>query len=180
LATWIALFRGINVGGHRPLPMKDLTALFEGAGYTDVRTYIQSGNVVFRTVKAASSQALAARITGLVTAARGFEPFVSVLSLRELSAAVTANPFPQADADPKSLHLFFLTAAPRSADIEALHALKVGQESFKLKGKVFYLYTPGGFGKSRLAAAVERLLSVEATARNWRTANRLLEMAHSA
>lgn len=180
MSTWIALFRGINVGGHGTLPMKELTALFERAGYTGVRTYIQSGNVVFRSAKPATSPALARRIGRLVTAARGIEPYVSVLSLRELSAAVAANPFSDADADPKSLHLFFLHEAPRSADIEALHALKAGRESFKLKARVFYLYTPGGFGTSRLATAAERLLSVEATARNWRTVNRLLEMAQAA
>ena len=177
MAAWTVLLRGINVGGHRLLPMKELITLLEGAGFTKVRSYLQSGNIVFRSPRSTAAPALGNRIGRLVKDAKGFEPAVWVLSLAELSAAVAANPFPEADADPKSLHLYFLSDSPASADVEDLHRLKRGKESFKLKERVFYLYTPGGFAGSKLAAQAERLLGDSATARNWRTVNRLLEMA---
>jgi uncharacterized protein (DUF1697 family) len=176
MTIWIALLRGINVGGTRVLSMKDLGALLEREGFNGVRTYIQSGNVVFRSSKG-TSNALAKRIGCLILESHGFEPAVLVLSVRELMSAVAANPFPKADGDPKSLHLFFLPESPRAPDLDSLDRLKTGEEAFALKGKVFYLYTPDGFGVSKLAVQVERFIGVGATARNWRTVNKLLEMA---
>jgi uncharacterized protein (DUF1697 family) len=173
---WIALFRGINVGGSQVLPMKDLTALLEGAGLGAVRTYIQSGNLVFQSSQG-TSISLAKRIGDLVLKSQGFLPKVFVLSARELRNAVAANPFPKAEVDPKAVHLYFLSKLPRAPDLESLNRLKTGKEAFELKGKVFYLHTPGGFGVSKLAARAERLLGVDATARNWRTVSKLIEMA---
>jgi uncharacterized protein (DUF1697 family) len=175
VTTWIALFRGINVGGHRLLPMKDLVALLERDGFEGVRSYIQSGNVVLRSSKG-SATALARRIADLVRRSHGFAPQVFLLSAPELERAVAANPFPDAAADPKALHLFFLSEAPRAPDVESLHRLKTGKEVFALAARVFYLHTPDGFGVSKLAARAERLLGVDATARNWRTVQTLLAM----
>jgi len=176
VTIWIALFRGINVGGSQVLPMKDLTALLESGGLGAVRTYIQSGNVVFQKSQG-TSISLAKRIGDLVLKSRGFLPKVFVLSSRELSNAVAANPFPQAEADPKAVHLYFLSKLPSAPDFESLNRLRTGREAFELKGKVFYLYTPDGFGVSKLAAGAERFLGADATARNWRTVNKLIEMA---
>ena len=178
LRTWIALLRGINVVGRRKLLMKDLAAMFERAGFESVRTYIQSGNVVFES-RRGSARTLAAEIGELILKRSGFRPHVIVLSVAELARAVRGNPYPQADADHKSLHLFFLSARPARPDLDSLARLKVGREAFELKGAVFYLYTPHGFPQCALHDKVERFLGVEATARNWRTVNQLLSMSES-
>jgi uncharacterized protein (DUF1697 family) len=176
LRTWIALLRGINVVGRRKLLMKDLAAIFERGGFESVRTYIQSGNVVFESARG-SARTLADEIGQLVLEKSGFRPHVIVLSVAELARAVRGNPFPQADADHKSLHLFFLSKRPPRPDLGSLVRLKAGREAFELEGAVFYLYTPHGFPQCALHDKVERFLGVEATARNWRTANRLLSMS---
>lgn len=175
MTTWIALFRGINVLGDRLLPMKDLATLLEREGFEGVRTYIQSGNVVFQSSKG-TSNSLAKRIGNLVLKSYGFHPQVFVLSVRELTSAAATNPFPKAEADPKALHLFFLSELPRSPDLESLSRVRTGREAFRLKGRVFYLHTPDGFGVSKLAARAERFIGVGTTARNWRTVSKLLEM----
>lgn len=178
MKTWIALLRGINVGGRHRLPMKQLSSLLQGAGCRDVKTYIQSGNVVFRSPMSDASR-LAIRIRVAVSEGCGFEPGVLVLDRRELKKTMAANPFPEATANPKSLHLFFLTERPKSPGLESLNRIKAKSESFALKGKAFYLHTPEGFGTSKLAGRVERDLGVEATARNWRTVSAILELAAS-
>jgi uncharacterized protein (DUF1697 family) len=173
--TWIAFLRGVNVGGNKVVPMKDLTALLERNGCSDIKTYIQSGNVVFRSSMSEASR-VEEHIRSVVAGRYGFEPRVLVLSRIELERAVASNPFPDAEADPKTLHLFFLADSPTSPDIKSLSGAKSKSESFALKGKVFYLHTPDGFGKSKLAGRVERSLDVEATARNWRTVSTVLEL----
>jgi len=179
MATWIALIRGINVGGRHKLPMAGLRAELAGAGFTGVRTYIQSGNVVFECARG-TADSIARRMGQLIETRFGFAPRILVLGLRELEKAASANPFPRAAAEPKSLHLFFLATVPRAADVESLRALKSGSEDFALRGKVLYLFTPEGFGTSKLAERVERQLRVEATARNWRTVGQLIELAKGA
>jgi uncharacterized protein (DUF1697 family) len=174
--TWIALFRGINVVGNNILPMKELKALLEQNQCVDVQTYIQSGNVVFRS-RLADAARVERRLADAVTKARGFEPRVMALKPSELARAAAGNPFPQATDDPARVHLFFLDASPSRPDIEGLDAICTATERYTLKGRVFYLYTPDGFGPSKLAKRAERLLGVAATARNWRTVTTLIEMA---
>jgi uncharacterized protein (DUF1697 family) len=176
VTTWIALFRGINVLGSNPLRMKDLAELLECEGCAGVRTYIQSGNAVFRSA-ARNPKSLATRIGQAVHKAKGFHPKVMVLNVQELEKAATNNPFPKAEGQPKSLHLFFLADEPLDADLASLNRLRSGREAFAIKGKVFYLHTPDGFGVSKLAAHAERHIRVHATARNWNTVTKLLEMA---
>lgn len=178
MKTWIALLRGINVVGRRQLLMKDLAAIFVRGGFHSVRTYIQSGNVIFESARG-SARTLATQIGTLIEKKSGFRPHVIVLAVRELAEAVRGNPFPQAHADHKSLHLFFLSGRPARPDLESLARLKVGREAFALKGAVFYLFTPHGFPQCALHDKVERFLGVHATARNWRTANQLLLIAAS-
>ena len=178
MKTWIAFFRGINVVGSNTMPMKQLVSLLEAAGARKVKTYIQSGNVVFQHSMGDAAR-IAVRLRQAVAEARGFEPRVLVLTVEELEKAVASNPFSGAAAAPKALHLFFLDGEPRSPDLEALNVTKTASESFALHGKVFYLHTPEGFGVSKLAQRVERLLGVDATARNWRTVTTVLELARS-
>ncbi len=173
--TWIVLLRGINVGGKNRLPMKSLASLLEDIGFSDVRTYIQSGNVVLR-----SEERDPARLCNLVGKAIaknfGFEPGVQALTAPELQSIIAANPFPDAVSEPSSLHVSFPRAAP-AADLDAMRALATPSEKFAVTASAFYLHAPDGIGRSRLAASVEKLLGTEATGRNWRTVTRLAEMA---
>jgi uncharacterized protein (DUF1697 family) len=172
---WIALLRGVG-GGIRPLPMRELVKALEGIGLKDVRTYIQSGNVVFSSGKQPAR--LAAEIEGCIEKKFGFHSRTFVLSVQDLQRAAKANPFPQADTEPKSLHLFFLAQPAKAAKLDAMIELKSKTEQFVLTNKVFYFYTPDGFGISKLAAKAEKLLGVDTTARNWRTVGKLLELAN--
>ncbi|HSR50702.1 MAG TPA: DUF1697 domain-containing protein [Acidobacteriota bacterium] len=176
MKTYIALFRGINVGGRNTLPMADLRAVLEDLGAGSVKTYIQSGNAVFRHETDDASQ-LSESIRAAVEESRGFAPKVLLLSRDELQAAFAGNPFPEAEESPKSLHLFFLASAPESPDLESLKEVRRDSERFVLKEAVFYLHAPQGIGRSKLAARVERALGVAVTARNWRTVGKVLSMA---
>ena len=174
MAMYIALFRGINLAGRHMLPMKDLKLLIEKTGCLDVQTYIQSGNVVFRS--AADPAKLSAQLTAAVSRRYGFAPRVVVRTLAQLEKAAAGNPFPEACEHPTTLHLFFLAETAKNADLESLNAIRTS-ERFALKGTTFYLHTPAGFGNSKLGQRVERALGVEATARNWRTVSSLIELA---
>jgi uncharacterized protein (DUF1697 family) len=177
MTTWIAFFRGINVGGNNPLPMKTLPALFGKCGCAAAKTYIQSGNVVFRS-SVSRAQMLADRIGKAVKDAHGFQPSVFVLSDRELARAMKGNPYPaEAEKTPQWVHLFFLAEVPKKPDWSRLEAVQANGEQFALQGRVFYLHTPAGFGTSKLAGMVGRALGVDMTARNWRTCQQVLTMA---
>ncbi len=175
MQTLIALLRGINVGGHGKLPMQALVTLLEGLGARQVRTYIQSGNVVLQSPDPASvlEQALARTIA----AQHGFTPGVLVLERAELARAIAENPFPAAEADPTTLHLGLLAAAPTAPDLDRLTTLRRGGERFQLKGRCFYLHAPEGIGRSKLAAAAERLLGEAMTVRNWKTVCKVMALA---
>ena len=174
--TWIALFRGINVGGHGRLPMKELVGELEDLGHREVRTYIQSGNAVFSSTRTNAAR-IAAQIEDTVEEHHGFRPRVMVLSHRHLHEVAAANPFTAAAAEPKTLHAFFLAGTCKASDLSVLDALKTHGEEYLLAETVFYLHTPGGFANSKLAAKVERALGVPTTARNWRSVTKILELA---
>ena len=176
--TWIALLRGVNVGGRHIVPMKTLKTELEALGLTDIQTYIQSGNIVFRDAKRTAS-ALAAEIGNAINARFGFEPYVAVISYKDFASSVTGNPFHESmtDENGKTLHLFFLNRTPLDLDENRLEAIRQPSERWRLDGRVFYLHTPEGYGNSKLAIQVEKILGVATTARNWRTVCALLELA---
>lgn len=174
--TFVALFRGINVGGKNILPMKELAAVLEGLGLKKVQTYIQSGNVVFQ-CKENDKQKLSHDIGTAICKSHEFTPQVFILSVEELHNAIVSNPFPEGESDPKSLHLSFLETTPANPDLKRLESLKSENERFKLIDTVFYLHAPNGIGRSKLAANVEKSLGVGMTARNWRSAKIVLSMA---
>ena len=176
MKTYVALFRGINVGGKNRLPMKDLVATLENVGCQDVATYIQSGNAVFQSGEQDSSL-LAETIEAEIEERHGIEPRVLVLTSDEIERAMRSNPFPEAESEPKMLHLYFLAAPPERPDLDALEGIKEGRERFVLDDGVFYLHAPDGLGRSKLAASAEKLLGVPATARNWRTVSKVMELA---
>lgn len=170
MKTYIALFRGINVGGKNSLPMKELLPILESMNYENIQTYIQSGNVVFSSSKTVGPSD-ATRIGQKISEKKGFEPKVLLLSEKQLQDAINNNPFPSDDG--KALHFFFLESKPEKPDINKLESLKVQSEEFHLHKNVFYLYAPEGIGRSKLAAAVEKSISVPLTARNWNTVSKL-------
>lgn len=174
--TFVALLRGINVGGKNILSMKELVVVLEGLGLNRVQTYIQSGNVVFQ-CKTNKMQEIAHDIGTAIWDSHGFTPQVFVLSVQELHNAVVSNPFPEGESDPKSLHLSFLESSPVNPDLKRLESLKSENERFKLIDTVFYLHAPNGIARSKLAANVEKSLGVTLTSRNWRSARTILSMA---
>jgi uncharacterized protein (DUF1697 family) len=174
---WVVLFRGINVGGNHLLPMKALASELGALGYTDVQTYIQSGNVLLQAPASLKAGPLEETIADEVLAKHGFRPRVLALQLDDLQRAVDANPFAKVLGDPRTLHLFFLAQKPGKPNVAAMNTVKTKTEAFVLDERVCYLHTPDGFGKSKLAVQAEKLLGVDTTARNWRTVTALLELA---
>lgn len=165
--TYIAFFRGINVGGSCSLPMKELVAILEELDVRRIRTYIQSGNAVFESAEKSSAQ-LSRKISAVIMKRYGFEPYVHILTLKALEKAITENPFPETVVEPGSLHLGFLASRPKNPDLEKLYSLKKESERFHFTDGVFYLHAPEGIGRSKLAASSEKLLGVPMTDRNWR------------
>jgi len=176
MTTYIALLRGINVGGANILPMKEFVSVLERMGLENVRTYIQSGNVVFQSQTTDANQ-LSQAIRTAVGESHGLAPEVLVLSIDELHDAIAACPFTDGDPDPKTLHLSFLASIPTDPDLDRLEVIRSPSERFRLAGSVFYLHAPEGIGRSKLAANVERAIGVTMTARNWRTVTKLMSMA---
>ena len=174
--TYIAFFRGINVGGKCALPMKELVATLEEIGARNVKTYIQSGNAVFESVEKDLAQ-LSKQLSAAIMTRRGFEPYVHILTVDALEQVIKENPFPEAEADPGHLHLGFLASRPKSPNLNKLSGLRKESERFHLTDMAFYLYAPEGVGRSKLAASTERLLGVAMTDRNWRTVCKVMEMA---
>jgi uncharacterized protein (DUF1697 family) len=166
--NYVVLLRGINVGGKNILPMKELTSLLEHEGYENVNTYIQSGNVVLSASKDPRNE-----IGGLVYKKFGFTPEVVTLTEGEFNASVLNNPYRTHEG--KFVHFYFCNEAP-NIDIEKLEKLAIESERYTLTDQVFYLHTPDGFGRSKLAAKVESCLGVSATARNLNTINKLKTM----
>jgi len=176
--TYIALFRGINVGGKNILPMKSLVALFENCGARKVRSYIQSGNVVFQSAESDTS-ILAKQLAAEIKAQHGFESHIIIIELDTLHKAIQLNPFPEAEVDPSNLYLGFLALTPKSPKLEKLNSLKKESERFHLSDSVFYLHAPEGIGRSKLAASSEKLLGVPMTNRNWNTVCKIFELGTS-
>ena len=177
MTTCVALLRGINVGGKNSLPMAELRELLAGLGCDDVKTYIQSGNAVFNTN--GEPGALAAAITAAIEGAFGFAPTVLVLTHSEYQRILDANPFPDAVAEPKSIHIGFLTDEPSDPDLDAIETLRSPTENYCFLDDAFWLHAPDGIGRSRLAARIDRCLGVATTGRNWRSAQAIAELAES-
>ncbi len=178
MTTWIALLRGINVGGNNRLPMADLAAILEASGARGVRTWIQSGNAVFD-ADPADARAFAASVSAAIRERHGFAPHVLVVPAAALRAVIERNPYPEAAADPTSLHVFFLDAEPAAPDHASLARVAAPDERYAVDGAVCYLHVPSGLGRSKLALKLEKGLGVPATARNWNTVLKLAALANA-
>lgn len=174
MPEYVALLRGVNVGSRTQLKMADLRDVVEGLGYENVRTYINSGNVLFRTSDR-SRDSIASEIRTALADFAGRNIPVMVRSRSDLARVAGQNPFP--DADQRYLHVAFLSAAPSAADVAAMMALFDGHpERAEIRGSEAYVDFPNGMGRSKIDfKRVERAAALEATARNWRSVNTLLQ-----
>jgi len=177
MQTFVALLRGINVGGRALVSMPELTSLLASMGLEDVSTYIQSGNVVFSS-PAPDEQALAAGIEERITEAFGVSTTVLLRTPAELAEIAGDNPFLGRDADVSKLHVVFLSAPPPAGAVEELDPERSPPDEFRVRGREIYLKLPHGAGRSKLTIDYfERRLGVRATARNWRTLTKLIELS---
>jgi uncharacterized protein (DUF1697 family) len=173
--TYVALLRGVNLGAHNKMPMAALRSLVESLGHDDVRTYIQSGNVVFRS--AAKRGALAGGLETAIAGEFGVKAAVVLRTERELDKAIAGNPFLAAGADEKTLHVVFLGSAPTKASVNKLDPGRSPPDEFAVGRAEVYLHCPNGFGRSKLSVDwFERILGGPATIRNWRTVTKLAEL----
>ncbi len=172
MAKFVAFLRGINVGGHRKIPMSDLRQLCVGiTSDPDLRTYIASGNLVFDADGAAARWATS--IAEGIRARFGFDVPVLVLTEAAMRAALAACPFPR-DAG-KLVHGYFCFEKPQ-LDRAGVDALITPTEAVSVQGQTVWLHAPDGIGRSKLAARMERLIGVEVTARNLNTIIKMVEM----
>lgn len=174
MAVVVVLLRGINVGGRGKLPMAQLRELATAAGLEDVRTYIQSGNLV-GVAPRGSPSALAARLRSDVATATSLDPEVSIRTRAELARVVAANPFVARGEDPAHLHVTFLSH-PAARLLAGHDADAWAPEEVVAIDRELHLLLPDGMGRSRLAAALARRAD-GGTTRSWRTVTTLLDMA---
>lgn len=178
MPTYIALLRGINVGGKNKIKMAELRQSLSGLGYTNLQTYIQSGNIVFE-AEAEESAAIEAAIAQRIQADFGYEVPVLALPAQELEDIAAHNPFPaEAEADGRRMLVTLLQTPPAVEHIEQLKAQTYGSERYVVQDRAVYLYCPDGYGRAKLNNKfLERKLKVSATTRNWKTVRKLLELA---
>jgi uncharacterized protein (DUF1697 family) len=172
----IVFLRGINVGGHRRVPMGDLRALLEGLGYEGVRTHLQSGNVVLESN--ASPAALGKAIEKGIAAELGVDVEVFVRTRDELADVIARDPLGKVAHNPSRYLVSFLSAKPKAVRVREAKAVDVEPEQFVISGREIYAWHPDGVHASKLAKVLsERRLGVTATARNWNTVTKLLALA---
>jgi uncharacterized protein (DUF1697 family) len=177
--TNLALLRGLNVGGKNTLAMKDLTGIFAAAGCREVRTYIQSGNVLFD-----AEPELAAEVPGRVAAriaeTFGYRTPVVLRTGEQLADIVSRNPFLANGADPRSLHVLFLADVPSRGRIELLDPDRSPPDAFHVRGPEVFLHTPGGLARSKLTNAYfDSRLATTSTGRNWQTVTKLFALMNA-
>jgi len=180
MQTMIALLRGINVGGHRKIKMADLRKHLEVAGFQQVQTYIQSGNIVFQSGD--SAPALEVRIKELILEKWGFEVEVMVLSGEEWAEIERNNPFlPEQEANIARLSVTVLGEVPAPKLLPAVPPEKYLPDQFQLIGRAVYLYLPNGMARTKLQHGLfEKKWATRATNRNWKTVRKLLAMSQEA
>jgi uncharacterized protein (DUF1697 family) len=173
--TYAALLRGINLGSHKRVAMADLRGLVEGLGCSDVRTYVQSGNVVFRS--RLGSAGVRKAIERAIRDQLGHDVTVVIRTRRQLGQLVENNPFVGPKAQAKALYMTFLAEKPERARLRQLEEQSFEPERFEVTGENVYLFFPNGYGRVKLNnAMLERTLGVAATTRNWRTVTALAEL----
>jgi uncharacterized protein (DUF1697 family) len=170
MPTFISMLRGINVSGHRLVPMKELRQAYEALGLANVQTYVQSGNVVFDAAPQSSSK-VAALLEAHLQRCLGFAVPVLVRSRSEFAKVVETNPFAkQPTKDPTKFHVTFLASRPSAAALGSLDTTRDQADEYILADRQIYLCCPGGYGETKFSNGFfEKKLKVSATTRNWKT-----------
>ncbi|MFN8187053.1 MAG: DUF1697 domain-containing protein [Gaiellales bacterium] len=175
MTRYAALLRGINVGGRARLSMSELREALASLGLEDVVTYIQSGNVVFRS--AATPTEIARDLEQRIAEAFSLETTVVLRTAAELASIAGDNPYAARGTEPRTLHVVFLGGAPGAEDVARLDPERSPPDSFTVRGSEIYVCFPNGSGRSKLTLDYfERNLDVRATMRNWSTVVRLVEL----
>ena len=173
MTVYVALLRGINVGGNRKLAMADLRDAIAGAGGSDVATYIQSGNAVFR--HPGKARPLTPKLEAAIAGIAGFDVPVTLRTADELAAVIASTPFPT--SEPTQLHVSFLDEPPPAGAFDAIDRAGLAPEDFALIGREVFLHLPNGIGRSKLPQALGLYTRHPATTRNWRTVVTLHDLA---
>lgn len=178
MQTYISILRGINVSGHKMIKMNELVSLFESLHFENVKTYIQSGNVIFQTHET-DVHDLAKRIEAKISEQFGFEVPVLVKEKNDIISVIQNNPFLKlSDKDVTKLHVTFLSQEPDKSNLDKINQGQYLPDEYILSGSIIYLYCPNGYGNTKLNNNfLENKLKVVATTRNWKTVNELMKMA---
>jgi uncharacterized protein (DUF1697 family) len=175
-STYVVLLRGINIGPRNRIAMPELRELLEGAGFDDVRTYVQSGNVVLSSTR--STEGVRREVERLIRERFGLDIAVVVRTRAEIAAVVRRNPLGDVAKNPKRYQVTFLAGKLERPVVEKLEAAAAPSERFVVAGREVYAWTPDGIARSKLWAMLAGpRLGVSATARNWTTVTKLLELA---
>jgi uncharacterized protein (DUF1697 family) len=177
MPIYVSMLRGINVGGNKRIKMDKLRTSLEALGLEQVKTYIQSGNVVFKAAKVTPA-AISTKIEASILKTFGFQVSVITRTVEQMKKTVAGNPFlKQPGIDQEKLHVAFLSEAPASAALKKLADLTLSPDQSRCLGKELYLYFPNGVsGSSLWKHPLDRVLSVITTTRNWKTVNTLHQM----
>ena len=178
MKTFLSILRGINVSGQKKVPMAELKSLYEELNLKDISTYIQSGNVIFRTE---SIKGLSQKIEQKIFAKYNFNVPVIIRTMDEIQSVLKRNPFiKENNIDLEKLHVTYLAENPKQENIDKLNTYNYQPDLFCISGKEIYLYCPNGYGRTKLTNTFfENKLKVTATTRNWRTTNELFKIMKS-
>ncbi len=174
----ISMLRGVNVGGHNKIKMDALRALYTSLKLRDAQTYVQSGNVIFRTDERDIAR-LTKRIEDGIERKFGFRPDVILRTAAEMRDVVARNPFAKRRGiEPGKLLVTFLASDPPAEVREKVRQIKCDPEELRIEGRELYIYFPNGMGRSKLSTAkLEKTMSTPGTGRNWNSVTKMLEMA---
>lgn len=177
MTVYVAMLRGINVGGQKSIKMEDLRSSFDALGHVNPRTYVQSGNVVFKS-GVSLDEDLSGKIEARILKDYGFSVVVIIRAAVEMARIVRDNPFlKEKRIDPTRLQVTFLSELPAKPSLPKMDFLNGAPDQFRILGREVYLYCPNGYGRTKLSNnAIEKTLSVKATTRNWNTVIALAKM----
>ena len=179
MTKYISILRGINVGGKNKIQMSALKALYENLGFINIITYIQSGNIIFKNETNSLPKYFSKLIEEAIYEQYKLRVPVIIRTLEEMNHIISANPFlVESNIDIEKLHITFLSELPEIGISDKMISLNLSSDRFKIREKEIYLYCPNGYGTSKLSNNFfERKFKVTATTRNWKTVNKLVELA---
>lgn len=177
MQTYISILRGINVSGHRIIKMDALKTLCLSLDFYNIKTYIQSGNIIFEAIPT-DNKIISNAIKSAIEKEFGFDVPIITLRHSELDSIITSNPFVNDKSkDPSFFHVTFLSDRPTKQDIEQLTQIDLRNDKYEIIDKVIYLFCPDSYSNSKLTNSLfEKKLKVTATTRNWKTTNELLNL----